>query len=51
MNKLIQKIELQNHIRMVQILKTRFGEADKEIAVNFHGGINVWIELRKFIHI
>jgi hypothetical protein len=32
---------------MIQILKTRFGEADKEIAVNFHGGINVWAELRK----
>ena len=30
---------------MIQILKTRFGEADKEIAVNFHGGINLWAEL------
>ena len=37
--------KLGDHIRMVQILKTRFGEADKEIAVNFHGGINVWVEL------
>ena len=37
--------KLGDHIRMVQILKTRFGEADKEIAVNFHGGINVWREL------
>ena len=37
--------KLGDHIRMVQILKTRFGEADKEIAVNFHGGINVWKEL------
>lgn len=36
---------LGDHIRMIQILKTRFGEADKEIAVNFHGGINVWAEL------
>ena len=38
---------LGDHIRMIQILKTRFGEADKEIAVNFHGGINMWAELRK----
>jgi hypothetical protein len=30
---------------MLQILKTRFGEADKEIALNFHGGINMWSEL------
>ena len=37
--------KLGDHIRMVQILKTRFGEADKEIAVNFHGGINMWAEL------
>ena len=37
--------KLGDHIRMIQILKTRFGEADKEIAVNFHGGINVWAEL------
>ena len=37
--------KLGDHIRMVQILKTRFGEADKEIAVNFHGGVNIWTEL------
>jgi hypothetical protein len=37
--------KLGDHIRMIQILKTRFGEADKEIAVNFHGGINMWAEL------
>ena len=37
--------KLGDHIRMIQILKTRFGEADKEIAVNFHGGINLWAEL------
>ena len=37
--------KLGDHIRMIQILKTRFGEADVEIAVNFHGGINVWKEL------
>ena len=37
--------KLGDHIRMVQILKTRFGEADKEIAVNYHGGINIWTEL------
>ena len=36
---------LGDHIRMIQILKTRFGEADVEIAVNFHGGVNVWAEL------
>lgn len=36
---------LGDHIRIVQILKTRFGEADKEIAVNFHGGVNIWAEL------
>jgi replicative DNA helicase len=37
--------KLGDHIRMIQILKTRFGEADIEIAVNFHGGINMWKEL------
>jgi replicative DNA helicase len=37
--------KLGDHIRMLQILKTRFGEADKEIALNFHGGINMWAEL------
>lgn len=37
--------KLGDHIRMLQILKTRFGEADKEIALNFHGGINMWSEL------
>ena len=37
--------KLGDHIRMLQILKTRFGEADKEIALNFHGGINIWTEL------
>lgn len=37
--------KLGDHIRILQILKTRFGEADKEIALNFHGGINIWAEL------
>lgn len=37
--------KLGDHIRMIQILKTRFGEADVEIAVNFHGGVNEWVEL------
>jgi replicative DNA helicase len=37
--------KLGDHIRMLQILKTRFGEADKEIALNFHGNINIWSEL------
>ena len=37
--------KLGDHIRVLQILKTRFGEADKEIALNFHGGINMWSEL------
>ena len=30
---------------MIQVLKSRFGESDVEIAVNFHGGINEWVEL------
>jgi len=37
--------KLGDHIRMIQILKSRFGESDIEIAVNFHGGINLWKEL------
>ena len=37
--------KLGDHIRIFQVLKTRFGEADVEIAVNYHGGINVWKEL------
>lgn len=37
--------KLGDHIRIFQILKTRFGEADKEIALNYHGGINEWAEL------
>ena len=37
--------KLGDHIRIFQILKTRFGEADKEIALNYHGNINMWSEL------
>ena len=37
--------KLGDHIRMIQILKSRFGESDIEVAVNFHGGINLWKEL------
>ena len=37
--------KLGDHIRMIQVLKSRFGESDVEIAVNFHGGINEWVEL------
>lgn len=37
--------KLGDHIRMVQILKTRFGSADIEIGVNYHGDINEWKEL------
>ena len=37
--------KLGDHIRMIQILKTRFGSADVEIAVNYHGDINEWKEL------
>jgi len=37
--------KLGDHIRMIQILKSRFGESDIEIGVNFHGGINMWKEL------
>ena len=36
---------LGDYIRIIQILKTRFGSADVEIAVNFHGDINEWKEL------
>ena len=36
---------LGDHIRMIQVLKSRFGSSDVEIAVNFHGGVNVWAEL------
>jgi len=36
---------LGDHIRMVQILKTRFGSADIEVAVNYHGDVNEWYEL------
>ena len=37
--------KLGDHIRIIQILKTRFGEADYEIAVNYQGSINIWAEL------
>ena len=37
--------KLGDHIRMIQVLKSRFGESDVEIAVNFHGGVNEWAEL------
>ena len=37
--------KLGDHIRMIQILKTRFGSADIEIGVNYHGDINEWREL------
>lgn len=37
--------KLGDHIRIIQILKTRFGSADIEIAVNYHGDINEWKEL------
>jgi hypothetical protein len=36
---------LGDHIRMVQILKTRFGSADIEVGVNYHGDVNEWCEL------
>lgn len=37
--------KLGDHIRIIQFLKTRFGSSDVEVAVNYHGGINVWAEL------
>lgn len=37
--------KLGDHIRIVQVLKSRFGESDVEIATNFHGGVNEWKEL------
>ena len=37
--------KLTDHIRIVQILKTRFGSADIEIGVNYHGDVNEWKEL------
>ena len=37
--------KLGDHIRMIQILKTRFGSADIEIGVNYHGDVNEWFEL------
>lgn len=37
--------KLGDHIRIIQVLKSRFGESDVEIAVNYHGGINEWVEL------
>lgn len=37
--------KLGDHIRVIQILKTRFGSSDVEIGVNYHGDINEWKEL------
>lgn len=37
--------KLTDHIRIVQILKTRFGSADIEVGVNYHGDVNEWAEL------
>lgn len=37
--------KLGDHIRMLQVLKSRYGESDIEIAVNFHGNVNIWAEL------
>lgn len=37
--------KLGDHIRIIQILKSRFGESDIEIGVNFLGSINEWKEL------
>lgn len=37
--------KLGDHVRVIQVLKSRFGESDVEIAVNFHGGVNEWVEL------
>lgn len=36
---------LGNHIRIIQVLKSRYGDSDVEIAVNFHGGITTFREL------
>ena len=37
--------KLGDRIRIFQILKTRFGGTDVEIAVNYHGDVNIWYEL------
>ena len=37
--------KLGDHVRIIQILKTRFGSADIEIGVNYHGDVNEWHEL------
>lgn len=38
---------LKDHFRSVQILKNRFGEADKEVGLNFFGHNGMWHELPK----
>lgn len=38
---------LRDKFRAIQVLKNRFGEADKSIAVNFFGSIGLWRELPK----
>jgi replicative DNA helicase len=37
--------ELQDRMRLIQILKNRFGQADKNLGVNFFGEVNYWREL------
>lgn len=36
---------LQNHYRSIQILKSRLGESEKQVAVNFFGSIGLFEEL------
>ncbi len=39
---------LQDKFRAIQILKSRLGEADKSIPINFFGSIGYWKELPKY---
>lgn len=39
--------ELQDKFRAIQVLKSRYGESDKSVGINFHGSIGYWKELPK----
>lgn len=39
--------ELKDRIRLLQVLKNRFGQSDKNLGLNFFGEVNYWRELPK----
>lgn len=39
--------QLQDSIRILQLIKNRFGKSDKNVGVNFFGSIGLWRELPK----